>query len=213
MAMQITSKLAMRRRILVISLTFVKVTDQRPDDVLAFWFGQGADYGKRHKRWFEKDPAFDAEVAARFLNLYEKLSAEHQWMDSPRACLARILMLDQFPRNMFRGTARAFASDALALEAARHAVFLAYDRALLPVERLFVYLPFEHSERLEDQERACELCQPLAAFPETDDALRYALAHRDIIRRYGRFPHRNAILGRLSTPEELEFLNQPGSSF
>jgi uncharacterized protein (DUF924 family) len=81
------------------------------------------------------------------------------------------------------------------------------------VERLFIYLPFEHSEALEDQERACELCRPLAAFPETDDAYRYALAHRDIIARFGRFPHRNAILGRASTPEELEFLKQPGSGF
>ncbi len=87
------------------------------------------------------------------------------------------------------------------------------DRHLLPVERLFVYLPFEHSERLEDQERACELCAPLAAFPETDDVLRYAVAHRDIIKRFGRFPHRNAILGRASTPQELEFLRQPGSGF
>jgi uncharacterized protein (DUF924 family) len=189
------------------------MTNQHPDDVLAFWFGEGADYGKRHKRWFEKDPAFDAELARRFVALHDELAAERAWLDGPLACLARILVLDQFPRNMFRGTARAFASDALALETARLAVAERYDRRLLPVERLFVYLPFEHSERLEDQERACELCAPLAAFPETDDALRYAIAHRDIIRRYGRFPHRNAILGRPSTPAELEFLRQPGSSF
>jgi len=189
------------------------MTDHHPDEVLAFWFGTGADYGKRHKRWFGKDAAFDAGIARRFLALHEELGANHEWLDRPRACLARILVLDQFPRNMFRGTTRAFASDALALEAARHAVASGYDHQLLPVERLFVYLPFEHSERLEDQERACELCAPLAAFAETDDVLRYAVAHRDIIRRFGRFPHRNAILGRASTPAELEFLSQPGSGF
>ncbi|MCI0432441.1 MAG: DUF924 domain-containing protein, partial [Gemmatimonadetes bacterium] len=88
-----------------------------------------------------------------------------------------------------------------------------YDRAMLPVERMFAYLPFEHSERLEDQDRACTLSEPLAAFPETDDAYRYALAHRDIIARFGRFPHRNAILGRESTPAEVEFLKEPGSRF
>ena len=97
--------------------------------------------------------------------------------------------------------------------AARHAVDEGYDRTLLPVERLFAYLPFEHSEALGDQERACELFRPLAAFPETDDAYRYAVAHRDIIARFGRFPHRNAILGRASTAAELEFLSQPGSGF
>jgi len=189
------------------------MTDQHANDVLAFWFGAGADYGKRHKRWFVKDPAFDAEIATRFATLHRQLGDERRWLESPRSCLARVIVLDQFPRNMFRGTARAFASDALALDAARHAVDNAYDGRLLPVERQFIYLPFEHSERLEDQERACQLCEPLVAFAETDDALRYAIAHRDIIRRFGRFPHRNALLGRTSTPEELEFLKQPGSSF
>ena len=189
------------------------MANHHPDDVLAFWFGQGADYGKRHKRWFEKDPAFDAEITRRFLHLHEELAADRRWLDSPRAGLARIVVLDQFPRNMFRGSARAFATDTLALESARHAVDNGHDRQLLPVERLFAYLPFEHSERLEDQDRACALCEPLAAFRETDDALRYATAHRDIIRRFGRFPHRNAILGRDSTLQELEFLRLPGSSF
>ena len=187
--------------------------NHRAADVLAFWFGEGADYGRRHKRWFEKQPGFDAEVAQRFLGLYEQLAAGREWLDSARERLARLLVLDQFPRNMFRGTARAFATDALALETARLAVERSDDAMLLPVERLFLYLPFEHSETLEDQNRACELTQPLAAFPETDDAHRYALAHRDVIRRFGRFPHRNSILGRTSTAEELEFLQQPGSSF
>ena len=189
------------------------MTDYQPEDVLAFWFGEGAQYGQRQKRWFEKDAAFDAEIGKRFRALYERLSANDEWLDSARPCLARIVVLDQFPRNMFRGTPRAFASDPQALAAARHAVDRGYDRGLLPVERQFVYLPFEHSEALEDQERACALCAPLRDYRETDDAYRYAVAHRDIIRRFGRFPHRNAILGRASTPEELEFLKAPGSSF
>jgi len=187
--------------------------NHRAQEVLDFWFGRGADLGKRHKRWFEKDAAFDAEIAGRFLHVYEALTRSPAWLDQPRPCLARIVVLDQFPRQMFRGKPRAFISDPLALEAARWTVEQGYDRGLLPVERLFVYLPFEHSESLADQERACELTAPLAAFPETNDVLRYAIAHRDIIRRFGRFPHRNAILGRTSTPEELEFLKQPGSSF
>ena len=185
----------------------------RPDDVLSYWFGPGAEYGKRHKRWFEKDTAFDAEVTRLFLPLYERRAGDREWLDDARACLARILVLDQFPRHMFRGNARAFAADRLALETARVAVERGYDRTILPVERLFAYLPFDHSEALADQVHACELTQPLNAFPETSDAHRYAVAHREIIERFGRFPHRNAALGRVSTPEEIEFLRQPGSSF
>ena len=184
-------------------------------EVLDFWFGSGSDYGKRHKRWFAKDPAFDAELRGRFAKLLEELLAgKHSaWLADRRACLARIVVLDQFPRQIHRGSPAAFAADAAALEAARHALANRYDADTLPVERLFMYLPFEHSESLADQERACELMRPLAQFPETDDALRYAQAHRAIIARFGRFPHRNAILGRASTPEELEFLRLPGSAF
>ena len=189
------------------------MSDYRPRDVLEFWFGAGGDYGKRHKRWFEKDPALDAEVRRRFFDLHGQLASGERWLDPAKDCLARVIVLDQFPRHMFRGTARSFATDPQALAAARHAVAHGYDRALLPVERLFLYLPFEHSEALDDQWRACELTEPLGAFAETEDAHRYALAHRDIIARFGRFPHRNAALGRQSTPEELEFLKQPGSSF
>ena len=186
-----------------------------PAEVLLFWFGGPGVLGKRLPRWFEKSEAFDQEVRNRFLPAYEAAASGRlaRWKEAPRDCLALIVLLDQFPRNMFRGTARAFAADPLALEPARHALALAYDRELLPVERLFVYLPFEHSEALADQLRACELIQPLGAFPETADAYPYALAHRDIIQRFGRFPHRNAILGRSSTPEEIDFLRQPGSSF
>ena len=184
-------------------------------EVLHFWFGEGAEYGKRHKRWFEKNSAFDAEVTERFGSLHEEMLAGtyRDWLEEPGPCLARIIVLDQFPRHIHRGTPRAFSSDALALKAAKHLVGKGWDRELLAVERIFAYLPFEHSESLEDQERACELCEALLAFPEVADTHRYALAHRDIIRRFGRFPHRNAALGRTSTSDEIEFLRQPGSGF
>lgn len=182
-------------------------------EVLHFWFGEGADYGKAHKRWFEKDPAFDAAVRSRFSQLHEKQTRQRDWLEAPRDCLARIIVLDQFPRHMYRGSGLSFSSDALALEAARHLVDRGWDRSLLPVERMFAYLPFQHSESLADQERSVALYQPLQEFTETADTGRYAIAHRDIIRRFGRFPHRNAALGRASTPEEVEFLKQPGSSF
>jgi uncharacterized protein (DUF924 family) len=186
-----------------------------PEDVLLFWFGGAGERGKPHKRWFEKSAAFDREVRERFLPLYEDAACGRMshLKENPLDCLARIILLDQFPRNMFRGTPRAFATDALALEAARHAVDRGFDRDMRAVERMFAYLPFEHSESFTDQERACELTQPLDAFEETKDAYRYAVLHRDIILRFGRFPHRNAILGRASTPEEIEFLKGPGSSF
>lgn len=192
-----------------------QAADRDAGEVLRFWFGEPAEYGGRLKRWFEKDPAFDGAVRERFLGLHEDIAggARVSWLTRPAECLARVLVLDQFPRNMFRGSPRAFATDAVALEAAKHAIAQGHERALLPVERLFVYLPFEHAESLEEQERACALCAPLAAFPETDDALRFALAHRDIVRRFGRFPHRNAVLGRGGTAEEIEFLKGPGSSF
>ena len=191
----------------------MEMHNYRADDVLEFWFGVGPDYGKRHKRWFEKDRAFDSEITRRFLPLYEELASNSDWLEDAQRCLARIIVLDQFPRQMFRGEPRAFAADPLALKAARLSVERGYDQSRLPVERLFFYLPFEHSESLADQERACQLTAPLAAFPETDDVLRYAIAHRDIVKRFGRFPHRNSILGRDSAPEELEFLKTPGSSF
>jgi uncharacterized protein (DUF924 family) len=177
-------------------------------EVLGFWFGEGAERGKAHKRWFEKNSTFDAEIRARFLPLYETLAGNDDWLSRADDCLARIVVLDQFPRNMFRGTPRAFAADPAALAAAKHAVAKGYDRDLLTVEKQFVYLPFEHSESLADQERACELMRPLG-----DDLYDWAVRHQRIIARFGRFPHRNEILGRKSTPEEIEFLKQPGSGF
>ena len=182
------------------------------EEVLRFWFSEG---GRRDKRWFDKNPEFDREVGERFQSLYEQgaLGKLTSWKENARDCLALIVLLDQFPRNMFRGSPRAFATDALALEAARHALARGYDRAMLPVERMFAYLPFQHSEALEDQTRSCELCKALEAFEETADVYRYAARHRDIVQRFGRFPHRNAILGRASSAEEIEFLKTPGSGF
>ena len=178
------------------------MSNHRAEEVLRFWFGQDP------KRWFEKNATFDAEIRSRFLALYEELSSSADWLSGPRDCLARTIVLDQFPRNMFRGTPRAFAADPLALAAAKHAVAKSWDRDLLPVEKQFLYLPFEHSESLADQERACELMRTL-----DEDLYGWALKHKVIIERFGRFPHRNEILGRESTPEEIEFLKQPGSGF
>lgn len=173
-----------------------------PREVLDFWFGCDG------KTWFGKDPQFDAEIRARFLPLYERAAAGglDGWKQAPESCLALVIVLDQFPRNMFRGTARAFAADALALEAARTIVKHSWDRNFSTNERTFAYLPFEHSESLEDQEHSLQL------FAGSEN-LDWAQKHYDIVRRFGRFPHRNAVLGRESTPEEIEFLSRPGSSF
>lgn len=175
-----------------------------PRIVLDFWFGQD------RKAWFGKNPAFDEEIRQRFAALYD-LGATGllaDWRRTPADCLALVILLDQFPRNMFRGSARAFASDAMALDAAKHALSMRFDRDLSVDERTFLYLPFEHSESLADQEQACQLMRPLG-----EELLSYALRHKTIIERFGRFPHRNAVLGRRSTPAEEEFLKQPGSSF
>lgn len=185
--------------------------DPRAAAVLSFWF-RGPE---KRKAWFEKDPGFDAEIRDRFLPLYEQAAAGalERWRESPGDCLALVVALDQFPRNMFRGSARAFAADPLALATAKHAIALGFDRTMLPVERQFLYLPLEHSESLADQERCLELMRQIAVFPETADLPKWAQAHLDIIRRFGRFPHRNAALGRESTAAELAFLREPGSSF
>jgi uncharacterized protein (DUF924 family) len=174
------------------------------DDTLRFWFDE------HPKDWFVKTPAFDAEIRKRFLALHERAAAgrlEH-WAQDPRGCLALVILLDQFPRNMFRGEARAFATDAQARIAARAILERAWDKAMTKSEQLFAYLPFEHSEALADQELACEL---MKNFDEKQR--QYAERHRDIIRRFGRFPHRNDLLGRENTAAEIEFLRLPGSRF
>lgn len=185
--------------------------------VLDFWFLPAADpgHGKARPEWFRKDAAFDASVRQRFGDAIAGAvdGAFVEWDRDPRGALARIILLDQFTRNALRGTPGAFSGDARALAAARAMVDGGRDRLLVPVERSFVYLPFEHAEDQAMQERAVALFGALAAEPELDGIAEYAIRHRDIIARFGRFPHRNHILGRVSTPEEIEFLKLPGSGF
>lgn len=185
------------------------------NEVLAFWFGEGDEHGRKRVEWFKKDATFDDEIRRRFIPAYQLAAADRlsHWKDDVRACLALIIVLDQFSRNMFRGSARAFATDAMAREATRHALAQGFDRVLKPVERQFIYLPLEHSESLIDQEHCLQLMQQLSAFDETSDLHVWAEKHLIIIGRFGRFPHRNAALGRPSTAEEIEFLKQPGSGF
>jgi len=188
-------------------------THDETKQVLDFWFG--ATPGSRRAEWFAKNEPFDAQIRARFLALWERAARGElgHWMDAPRDCLALIVLTDQFPRNMFRGQARAFSSDAIALAAARRLLEGGADRHLLPVQRQFAYLPFEHSEALADQHLAVALLSALDGLPEMDEPGLWARKHLEIIERFGRFPHRNAALGRVSTPEEELFLTQPGSSF
>jgi uncharacterized protein (DUF924 family) len=188
-----------------------------PGEILDFWFGREGEegYGEFREAWFIKDPEFDREIRDRFESIYEEAAAgrlEH-WKDEAQSCLALIILLDQFPRNMFRGDPKTYATDDKAREAARHAVEHAYDRELPPYGRLFVYLPFEHSEDLEDQRFSVELFRGLDAEMGSEELLDYAVRHLEIIERFGRFPHRNEILGRATTPEEAEFLRGPDSSF
>jgi uncharacterized protein (DUF924 family) len=188
--------------------------------VLRFWFGHSAteatDYTARRKLWFGKNNSFDQEIADRFQPLYQQAAngeLDH-WQDSPNSCLALLIVLDQFPRNLFRHHPQAFATDAKALALAQVAIAQGFDQALEPVQRIFMYLPLEHSENLADQLQSVECFRSLVAIdPQLSDVLDYALRHYEVIQRFGRFPHRNIILDRTSTPEEIEFLKQPGSSF
>ena len=175
-----------------------------PAEILAFWRTAG------HDRWYTRDDTFDAEVRRRFLESWRKASAGElsSWEDSDDGALALVIVLDQFPRNMFRDDARTYSSDALAREVARRAIDRGVDARVDPILREFLYMPFMHSEDLGDQLHCVEL------FRSTDNAesLKYAQGHADIIRRFGRFPHRNRILGRATTPGEREFLDQGGFS-
>lgn len=186
-------------------------------EILDFWFGKSnsPEFGKSQKKWFEKDLAFDSEVRSRFLPQYESAVSGQldSWQDYPQECLALIILLDQFSRNMFRGTPQAFAADSKALIAAEQAVNNKFDRELLPVQRWFIYLPFEHSENLAHQQKSVELFSQFSNDPDSAFVFDYARRHLEIIERFGRFPHRNQILGRETTPEEAEFLKQPGSGF
>jgi uncharacterized protein (DUF924 family) len=189
-----------------------------PADILAFWFGRPGDpaYGQARSVWFRKDAGFDDEIRSRFLADVEAALAGQlaHWAATPDGLLALLILLDQFPRNLFRGEARAFAGDAQARALAATAVAEGWDQPLSAVEKLFVYLPFEHSESLADQERSLALFTELAAaHAGCEGFLDYARRHFEVIARFGRFPHRNAALGRDSTADEAAYLAQPGSGF
>jgi uncharacterized protein (DUF924 family) len=175
--------------------------DIKPADIVAFWRAAGP------KRWFEKDEAFDAEIRRRFLAVHAAAAASKlgAWEQNAEGALALLLLLDQFPRNMFRGNARTFATDPLARAIASRALLNGFD-GVFPEMRQFFYLPFMHSEDLADQER----CIALYKANGDADGQKWAELHADIIRRFGRFPHRNAVLGRTTTPQEQAFLDSGG---
>lgn len=206
-------------------------------EVLDFWFGAAGTpvHGRSRAEWFRKDPVFDAQIADRFgpLVLAALAGGLLDWepghddggdgaapsgtgtgTGTARRALALLIVLDQFPRNLYRGDARAYDGDARALDVAGRLVAAGLDRELLGVERQFVYLPFEHAESLVAQRCAMALFTQLARDePSLVDLVEWARRHHDIVARFGRFPHRNAVLGRQSTAEEIEFLKQPGSGF
>lgn len=198
----------------------------KPADVLAFWFGayplETPVPAEVRRQWFQKDEAFDRRLRARFgVTLLEAFAGRLTgWTASAEGWLALIVLLDQFPRNAFRGHPASFAGDAQALDLALGGLARKRDQELPPVARLFCYLPLEHAEQLALQDHAVELIEALAELPVGADSnaffrgnADYARRHRDVIRQYGRFPHRNAILGRTSTPEESAYLARPGAGF
>jgi len=173
-----------------------------PGDVLAFWRAAGPD------KWFEKDDAFDGEIRERFLDAYTAAAAGRlaAWEEDAESALALVIVIDQFPRNMFRGDARTYAADPLARAVADRAIARGFDKLYAPPERRFFYLPFTHSENLADQERCVDLNRAAA----DEEGVKWAEVHADIIRRFGRFPHRNKALGRATTAEEQAFLDAGG---
>ena len=176
------------------------------DEVLGFWFGELTP-----DDWFGGGEAVDDRIRERFLALHEALR-DHvpaSWRTTARGMLAAVIALDQFPRNVYRGDPRSFAADATAIGLAREAIERGFDRGMSTDERKFLYLPFEHSENPAEQARSVELFATL----DDEDTLGYAVRHKEIVDRFGRFPHRNEVLGRESTPEEIEFLQEPNSSF
>ena len=196
-----------------------------PDTLHAFWFGtspQDAEViASQSALWWQKQPAVDTEIRKRFAPLVERAATGEldSWLGELRGRLALILLTDQFPRNIWREQAAAFAFDVLALRWAKEALVLGLDTRARPIERVFLYLPLEHSENLADQQHAVRLFDALAASvsselrPAFDGFLDYARRHLEIIDRFGRFPHRNAALGRETTAAEADFLRQPGSRF
>lgn len=193
--------------------------------ILNYWFGNSVEQEKPSpeilKRWFNGGAAVDQEIREQFVeHLEPALNDEYdQWCTEPRGALALIILLDQFPRNIHRGSGKMFHYDAKALSLAKAVVDRGDDHRLAPLERTFIYLPFEHSEVMADQDRSIELFDHLNREATeglkgmTEGFLDYAHKHAVIIERFGRFPHRTDLLGRVSTEEEIEFLKEPGSSF
>ena len=177
-----------------------------PEDVTGFWRAAGPT------KWFKKSDAFDAEIRARFEPTHHAAArGEHDdWAATAEGALALLLLLDQFPRNLYRGSAHAFATDPKARAVARAALLAGHDRSVEVNLQPFFYLPFEHSEDLTDQDRALSLCTELRDRAGDEETMKWAGIHRDIIIRFGRFPHRNAALGRLTTPVEQAFLDGGG---
>lgn len=177
-------------------------------EILDFWFEQ-----TQPAQWFQVNASFDAEISQKFADAYDKASRGifDDWKNDSDGCLALCLLLDQFPRNMFRGSPKAFATDGKALVIAKYALSKGFDQVLTPIKRRFLYLPFEHSENLNDQRKCVDLFEKM----KKDDPLGYdyAMRHLKVIEKYGRFPHRNKVLSRMSTPDEEEYLAQAGSGF
>ncbi|MGV3523412.1 MAG: DUF924 family protein [Candidatus Sericytochromatia bacterium] len=195
-----------------------------PEDVMDYWFGSPAQplsASQQFERWFGSDAAQDNALRERFGPLLAAAEAGelNPWTSAPLSLLALIIVLDQFSRNLYRGSAKAFSNDSRGLALARLAVDKGWDQQLLPIQRMFVYLPFEHSEELDHQRQAVALFEQLEAQVSPSEKERfavftdYARRHQDVVERFGRFPHRNDRLGRQSTPEEEAFLATPGSSF
>ena len=195
------------------------------NDVLAFWFGDALQVetadNEQAKRWFTCDPSFDAEILRRFGHLPEQAAAGNldAWMKAAPTALARLIVLDQFPRNLYRHDSRAFAFDKLASAGTQAAIERGFDAELHPLQAVFMYLPFEHAEDIDRQERAVALFEalqkraPLGAESRFARFTDFARRHRDVIARFGRFPHRNTMLGRASTAEELQYLADGGERF
>lgn len=197
---------------MTVGATYASPMNLAPEDVLTEWFGDSdTPTNETRSRWFTKDPAFDARLRDRFGEAIGRGARGEldAWAETPRGALALVILLDQFSRNVHRGTPRSFAQDEKALAVSRASLRRGDDRALPEAWRSFLYMPFMHSEDLAAQDECVRLFEASGNAEGAD----YARRHRDIVARFGRFPHRNVILERTSTGDEIEFLKQPGSSF
>ncbi len=185
--------------------------------VLDFWFGtpDSPDYGTSRDEWFNKDEAFDSLIRNQFLMDYERAATGDfdDWAETCDGALALIILLDQFPRNLFRGDAQSFATDGKALSIAQKMIARGDDKAVNKEQQFFVYLPFEHSEDIAMQDKCLELTATMPQGKADNGPYYWAKKHRDVIVKFGRFPHRNGILGRKNTPEEEDYLAQPDAGF